>query len=156
MHIFRIYNPIIGCHIRAMMEYQTEIVALGLIDWTVAQVIALIFYRTSIVIFTQKPANSFSASGNDLTAFGERMTRSYANSTEFVPLILGVLLYAIATNQTNLTDGLAFYVLAARMAHSSLHVLSTSQLAVGIRSLLLWIQIGISMIWILLLARTLL
>lgn len=134
-----------------MIEYKTEIVALGLIAWTIALVVALIFYRTSVVIFTKKAANSFSPSGGDLTAFGERFTRSYANCTEFVPLALGILLFAIATDQTNVTDGLAFYFLVARMAHSSLHILSTSPTAIGVRSLLFWIQIVISAIWILLL-----
>lgn len=137
-----------------MIEYQTEIVALGLIAWTIALLIALICYRTSVVISTQKPANSFSPSGDDLTAFGQRLTRAYANSTEFVPLILLILLYAIATDRTNVTDGLALYVLVARVTHSSLHIISTGLRAAGVRSLLLWVQIGISMIWLLLLTRS--
>jgi len=152
MHFYAIYHPILFVHHSVMIKNQTEIAALGLIAWTVALLFTLICYRTSVVVFTEKLANSFSPSGNDLTAFGERLTRSYLNASEFVPLILGILLYAIATGQTNVTDDLAVYILISRMAHSSLHMLSTSLTAVGVRSILLWLQIGISTIWVLRLA----
>lgn len=148
MHIYSIFYALKQCHIVSMIEYKTEIAALGLIAWTILLLIALIFYRSSIVFFSDKPANRFSPLGDDLQPFGNRLTRAYANCTEFVPLLLGVLLFAIATGKTNITDSFAFYVLAARIAHSLQHLLSTGILAVGIRSLLLWIQIGVSVIWL--------
>jgi len=137
-----------------IIEYQTEIVAFGLIVWTILLVMALVLYRTRLVVLNQKPANSFSPAGDDLTAFGMRLTRSYANCTEFVPFILGILLYAIATDQTDVTDGLALYVLGARIAHSSLHIASGRPAAISIRSLLFWVQITVSLYWTLILTGT--
>jgi len=132
-----------------MVEYQTEIVALSLIAWMMILLIMLVCYRTSVVFFTEKPTNSFSPLGDDLSTFGQRLTRSYTNVTEFVPFILSILLFSIATNQTHITDDLAIYILAARISHSSVHVLSINPLAIGIRSLLLWVQIAILGNWVL-------
>lgn len=136
-----------------LIENQTEIVALGLILWTILLVVALVLYRTRLVILTQKAANSFSPTGEDLSAIGTRLTRSYANCTEFVPLMLGLLLFAIATGQTEVTDGLAYFVLGARIAHSSLHIASGKPVAVSVRSLLFWVQITISLYWVMILTR---
>ncbi|HBS36295.1 MAG TPA: MAPEG family protein, partial [Parvularcula sp.] len=64
---------------------------------------------------------------DDVEGFGRRLTRAHANCYENLPLAGAVLLYAIATNQTAVTDPLAMIFLGARLAQSLTHLASTSR-----------------------------
>lgn len=125
----------------------TALALFGLIAWTIVLLIGIAGVRASLVLTNKREANSFAPSGEDVSALSGRLCRAHANCYEFLPLALAVLLYAIATDQTGITNGLALIVLLARLAQSITHILSTSALAVNLRFALLIPQIGILLFW---------
>lgn len=131
----------------------TAVALLGFAAWTLILVVTLGVYRTGLVSAGKKRANEFRASGDDLTGFGQRLTRAHANCYENLPAAGAVLLYAIATDQTAVTDGLAFAFLGARVLQSLVHLASTSRAAVLVRFAFFIVQVVILAIWILRLAH---
>jgi uncharacterized MAPEG superfamily protein len=131
----------------------TAIALLGFVLWTILLFVTLAVYRTSLVFAGKKKANEFRASGEDLQGFGQRATRAHANCYENLPAAAAVLLYAIATGQTAITDELAFAFLGARFLQSLTHLASTSRPAVLVRFAFYIVQIVILLIWILKLAH---
>lgn len=127
----------------------TTIIALsGYIAWTILLTLILISYRSAMVVKGHKAANQFSATGEDVTPLGLRLTRAQANCVESFPLVGGTLLLALAIDQHVLTDSLAIVVLAARLAQSCVHILSTSVAAVQLRLVLFLVQLGICLYWL--------
>ena len=59
-----------------------------------------------------------------------------------------LILLALATGNGAITDPLARWVLVARVAQSTVHLISTSELAVTIRATLFSVQLGIMGYWI--------
>jgi uncharacterized MAPEG superfamily protein len=81
--------------------------------------------------------------------FGNRLTRAQANCVECFSFIGGVLLLAIATDSTSITNGLAHILLGARLGQSIVHLVSTSDVAIQARFVLFLIQFGIVIYWVL-------
>ena len=127
----------------------TAVTLLSLVAWFLFLLLVLAVVRTSLVITGKRASNSFTASGDDMDAFGKRLTRAHANCYENLPVVAAVLLYAIATNQTGLTDGLAYAFLGARIAQSLAHFVSTSRPFVTIRFAFFVIQFAILIVWLL-------
>lgn len=127
----------------------TAAALLGFAAWTLLLLMTLGSVRTSAVVAGKRAPNSFSPSGDEMDGFGKRLTRAHANCYENLPLAAAVLLYAIATNQTAITDGLAYIFLAARMAQSTTHLISTSNTFVRIRFFFFLAQIAILIVWLL-------
>lgn len=121
---------------------------LALVGWSIALVMALGVFRSALVLRGYRKANSFSASGDDFNGFGQRLTRAHANCYECLPLVAIVLLYAIATGQAVVTDGLAFVVLGARMAQSITHLISTSHIFVLLRFGFFLVQLLVVLYWL--------
>ncbi|MEM1111208.1 MAG: MAPEG family protein [Pseudomonadota bacterium] len=126
----------------------TIIALAGYIAWTVLLLLALIGYRSAAVAKGEKMANEFSASGDDVSALGQRITRAQANCVEIFPIVGGTLLLALAADQTAVTDGLALVVLGARLAQSVVHMLSTAVMAVQLRLVFFAVQLGICLYWL--------
>lgn len=133
----------------------TAVALLGFAAWTILMVMLLGLTRTGLVFAGKKKSNDFKATGEDLGSFGYRATRVHANCYENLPAAAAVMLYAIATNQTAITDPLAFIFIALRVAQSSVHLLSTAQPMVMIRFALYIGQNAILIYWILALAHLL-
>ncbi len=127
----------------------TEITLLGLVLWGVLLVLSLGALRSMAVLTEGRAANSFDPSGNDLGGLGKRLTRAHANCYEFLPIAGLVLLYAIATEQTAVTNGLAFVFFGARIAQSLVHMISTSSTFVLVRFGFFGIQLVILIFWLL-------
>ncbi len=127
----------------------TATVLLSLVAWTLLHLMALGALRSYLVMTAGRAANSFAPQGDDLEGFGKRLTRVHANCYEFLPIASLVLLYAIATGQTAMTDGFAFAFLGARIAQSITHVISTSNAFVLIRFGFFFVQIAIVIFWLL-------
>lgn len=127
----------------------TALALLGFAFWTILLVVMLAAFRVSMVFAGKKSAASFSPIGDDVEGFGRRLTRAHANCYENLPLAGAVLLYAIATNQTAITDGLAMAFLGARLLQSLTHLASTSRPAVTLRFAFYVVQILILAYWIL-------
>ncbi|MEZ5922329.1 MAG: MAPEG family protein [Parvularculaceae bacterium] len=131
----------------------TAMALLGFVLWTILLVGFLAIYRSGVVMGGGKKSNQFQPSGDDLTGFGRRLTRAHANCYESLPIAGSVMLYAIATNQTVITDGLALPFLGARLLQSLTHLISTSETAVLFRFVFFLVQVGIVVFWILKLAH---
>lgn len=127
----------------------TATALLAFVAWSIFLLMLLGAYRTSLVFGGKRAANSFAASGEDMEGFGKRLTRAHANCYEALPIAAAVMLYAIATNQTGLTDGLAYWLLGARLAQSITHLISTSAFFVTVRFGFFLVQIAIVIIWLL-------
>ncbi|MEL7490643.1 MAG: MAPEG family protein [Pseudomonadota bacterium] len=127
----------------------TAVALLTFASWTLILVVSLGLLRSATVMAGNRTANSFSASGEDMPGLGQRLTRAHANCYEFLPVAGVVMLYAIGTDQTALTDGLAYAFIGARIAQSLVHIASTSNIMVLVRFGFFGVQIGILIFWLL-------
>jgi len=116
--------------------------------WSLLLVVGIGLYRAFIAMTAGKALNDFSPTGCDLPAFGQRLTRAHANTYEFLPIAGAVMLYAIATHQTVITDELALPFIAARLAQSVVHIASTNPLAVLVRFAFFFVQVCFVAWWI--------
>lgn len=111
------------------------------------------YVRVNLTLSGTRQPNSFDPSGIDVSPFANRLCRAHANCYENFPIFGGLLLLAIAMDTTSITDGLAYYFLAARILQSLTHLASSSNVAVHIRFAFFLVQIGIAISWILQFAR---
>ncbi|MDQ7048161.1 MAG: MAPEG family protein [Enterobacterales bacterium] len=118
------------------------------IAWILALLSILGGLRTYLTLVGKKAVNSFSPAGSDVSEFSGRLCRAHANCYEFFPIAGGLLLIALATGQTAITDPLALYFVIARILQSVTHLLSTSVIAVFIRFGFFLVQIVICVKWV--------
>ncbi len=130
------------------MQSASALAILGLAAWFILSLLMLASLRLYHTLVIGKAANSFRPDGTDLPGFGQRLSRVHANCFENIPLYMAVLLYAVATEQTGVTDGGASTLLYARMAQSVVHAASTSVPAVYLRFILFALQNGLIAWWI--------
>jgi uncharacterized MAPEG superfamily protein len=121
---------------------------LGYVAWTLALISVNEVLRTILVLSGKKAANSFHPDGADVSPFAHRLARAHANCIENFPIIGGLLLLALVTGQHAVTDPLAPWVLAARIAQSCTHLLSTSSMAVFVRFAFYAVQLAIAAWWV--------
>ena len=110
-------------------------------------ILVIVGQRTVLTITGKRKANEFPPTGDGSSALTCRLLRAHANMYEAFPL-WGLLLLAIATDQTAVTDGLALYCLGARIAQVTAHLVSTSELAVKIRFVFFLTQLAIFGYWL--------
>ncbi|WP_269532236.1 MAPEG family protein [Chitinimonas sp. BJYL2] len=123
-------------------------VLLLFISWTIVLLLAMEIVRGYLVLAGRVKSNEFRPDNANLSPFMQRLTRAHANCLEGLPVIGGVLLLALATGRSDVTDALAPWVLLARVVQSSIHVASTSNLAVNARFAAFAVQIGIAIYWV--------
>lgn len=90
----------------------------------------------------------FAPDGSDVSEFGYRLTRAHMNAVECFPFIGGLLLYAIVTEQTALTNGLAMTLLLARIAQTVILLVSVSRIAIQARFAAFLVQFAICLYWL--------
>lgn len=117
------------------------------IAWFLLLLLALASVRT-LAALGGKPANSFRPDGTDMPGFAARLTRVHANCYESFPFVGGLLLFALVTQSTAMTDGLALWLIAARLGQSLTHLASGSVLAVQIRFAFFIAQWAIAARWV--------
>ena len=125
----------------------TAIALIGLMMWSVALTFGLVFTRTAAIMRKEKALNDFQADGRDMSPFGHRMTRAHANSLEFLAASVGLMLLAVATGHTDITDKLAMILLYCRVGQSLIHIISTSVPMVMCRATLFSVQMIILAYW---------
>ena len=121
---------------------------IGYAAWTLLLATALLGYRTVLVLTKRRAANSFSPGGDDVSPFSARLCRAHANCYENLPVFGALILIALVTDHAAVTDPLARWVLVARVAQSSVHLMSTSETAVTVRGTLYWLQLGVQAYWV--------
>ncbi len=125
----------------------TALALTGFIGWFVLLLLSLGGVRILATLKGKAP-NSFRPDGTDVSDFAVRLVRAHANCYESFPIVGGLMLLALATQTTEITNPLALIVLAARIGQSSIHLASTSNLAVQARFSLFLVQVGISIYWL--------
>ncbi|MEO8602128.1 MAG: MAPEG family protein [bacterium] len=124
----------------------TAIALVGFAGWFVLLSIAMALYRLT-AIQAGKPVNSFAADGSDLAPLGRRLTRARDNCYESLPAFVALALGAYIGGRLDVVDGLAMWVLYARIGQSLVHVASTSPTAVQVRAALFFAQVAIYLYW---------
>ena len=128
---------------------QPSILALlGYAGWTLWLVVSLLSFRTWLTLTGKRAANDFLPTGEDVSALSQRHCRAMANSFDNFPIFAVLILVAVLTDNAGVTDGLALWVLAARVGQSCVHLLSTSEMAVTVRFTLYSVQVGIEVYWL--------
>ena len=127
----------------------TQTALLGYMGLFLLILLILAGLRTMLTLKGVKKANDFSPTGEDAGDFSRRLVRAHANMYEFFPVYGGVLLYAMATGQTDVTNGLAMIFLGARVVQALIHILSTSVIAVQARFFFFLVQFFIAAYWLL-------
>ena len=126
----------------------TAVALLGFTSWTLFLVLSIAMFRGYWSVKGGHALNAFAPDGSDVSPFSNRICRAHANCLESLPVFAVIALYALATDQTSVTDPLALYVLAARVGQSTIHMISTAVPAVLVRANLFAVQVGI-MGWLL-------
>lgn len=134
----------------------SAVALVGYIAWFTLLLTTIGTLRSGLVLGGKRAANSFTPAGDDVSPFSQRLCRAHANCYEAFPVVGGLLLLALATGQTAVTDPLALILLAARVAQSVVHLASTSPIAVLARFGFFGVQIGIAIWWLIGMARVLL
>lgn len=125
----------------------TIIAFLGYIFWMFILLGMLAGLRFALSNTRQAAPNSFEPDGSDFRGLSNKIARAHANCYEHFPIIGGLMLLAIATETTGITDGLAYVMLGLRIAQSAVHLFSTSNKAVTLRFVLFLGQVIIAMYW---------
>ena len=123
------------------------ITLIGFLAWALLLLVLMEIIRSQLVLRGKVPANGFTPDNAGLSPFMQRLARAHANCVESLPVFGGLLLVAIATDQTRITDPLAYVFLASRVFQSLVHLASTSPLAVTVRFTAFAVQMGIGLIW---------
>ncbi|MBL4870279.1 MAG: MAPEG family protein [Robiginitomaculum sp.] len=134
------------------MEHTLSTTAHAFLGYLALMLIVLLILaglRTAMTLSGKKKANDFAPTGEDAGAFSRRLVRAHANIYEFFPIFGGVLLFALATGQTGITNGLAMIFLGARILQTLVHLLSTNVMAVQVRFFFFLVQFFIAAYWIL-------
>ena len=127
----------------------TQLALVGYMVLFLALLLILAGLRTMVTMSGKKKANEFKPTGEDVGPFSLRLVRAHANMYEFFPIYGGVLLYAMATGQTTVTNGLALIFLVARLLQTLTHLISTSVMAVQVRFFFFLVQFFIAAWWVL-------
>lgn len=120
----------------------------GFAGWTLLLIFIVFNIRGYYALLRRpmKPVNTFSPDGGDLAPFGQRVTRAHLNSVENLAVFATLVFVAAYTNRLDIMEGTVMYILYARIAQSTVHMISTSQIAVWLRATLWGVQLGL-MIW---------
>lgn len=129
------------------MSSPSAVVLTAFIAWTLLLLALMEVIRSQLVLRGKVPANGFAPDNAGLSPFMQRLARAHANCVESLPAFGGLLLVAIATGHTSVTDPLAWFLLGFRVFQSLVHLASVSPTAVSIRFTAFAVQMGIGLYW---------
>ena len=129
------------------MPTPTAIALTGFIAWTLALLILMETIRSKMVLTREIAANGFVPDNANLSPFMQRLARAHANCLEGLPIFGGLMLVALATQRSAVTDPLAYLLLGARIMQSTIHLTSLSPLAVTLRFTAFAVQMAIAAWW---------
>lgn len=117
------------------------------ISWTLVLLVLMEVLRSHLVLTGRSRSNEFNPENSNLSPFMQRLARAHANCLEGLPVFGGLLLLALATGRSEVTDPLAPWLLGARIAQSSIHLASLSVMAVNARFAAFAVQVAIAVYW---------
>lgn len=118
------------------------------IAWTLFLLVLMELLRSLLVLTGRVPSNGFQPDNANLAPFMQRLARAHANCVESLPVFGSLLLLALATGHSAVTDPLALWLVLARVLQSSIHLASLSVLAVNARFTAFAVQMGIGVYWV--------
>lgn len=112
--------------------------------WMIVLVLFYAGYRIPLVLTFKRPADAWGR-GKPVEDPGivVRASHAHANSVENIPLFAAVVLAAAAMGQSAVVDGLAAWVLYARVAQGVVHLIGTSFVLVLLRATFFLAQLGL-------------
>ncbi|WP_292670161.1 MAPEG family protein [Mesorhizobium sp.] len=119
----------------------------GFVSWALFLLVVMEIIRTYLVVTGKVAANGFMPDNSGLSPFMQRLARTHANCIEGLPIFGGLLAIAIMTSRTEITDPLASWFLGARIVQSTIHLVSTSPIAVNLRFTAFVVQMAIGVYW---------
>lgn len=125
----------------------TLIALTGFIAWSLFLLVLMELIRAKLVLSKSIAANAFNPGNSNLSPFMQRLARAHANCVEGLPIFGGLMLIAIVTDRSALTDPLAYVLLAARILQSIIHLCSLSARAVTLRFSAFTVQMVIGVYW---------
>ncbi len=129
------------------MSTPTALALTGFIAWTLALLVLMEIIRAKLVLTKEVPANGFVPDNANLSPFMQRLARAHANGLEGLPIFGGLMLVALVTERTAVTDPLALVLLGARIVQSLIHLASVSAAAVTLRFAAFAVQMAIGVAW---------
>jgi len=103
--------------------------------------------RCGFLVTKTVAPNEFRPDNSNLPPFMQRLARAHANCIESFPIVGGLLIVALLTDQAGVTDGLAPWLLVARLVQSTVHMISVNVIAANLRFLAFVVQIAIAVYW---------
>lgn len=125
----------------------TALVLTLFISWTLFLLLLMEVLRSHLVVTGRVPANGFQPDNANLSPFMQRLARAHANCVESFPVFGGLLIVALLTDRSAITDPLAPWLMLARVVQSSIHLASLSEAAVTARFSAFALQTGIAVYW---------
>ena len=119
----------------------------GFVGWSLFLLVLMELIRSKLVVMKAIPANRFKPDNSNLSPFMQRLARAHANCVEGLPIFGGLMLIAVVSGRSAVTDPLAYAFLAARILQSIIHLSSLSALAVTLRFSAFAVQMGIGVYW---------
>lgn len=120
---------------------------MAVLYYVLLMVVLVLFYagyRIPLVLSFKKPADSWTR-GNAATDPGVivRASHAHANMVENLPLFAAVVFAAALMERNTVVDGLACYVVYARIAQIVVHLIGTSFFLVLLRATFFLVQLGL-------------
>lgn len=125
----------------------TALVLTLFIAWTLLLLVVMEVLRSHLVVTGRMAPNAFQPDNANLSPFMQRLARAHANCVESLPVLGGLLVVALVTGRSGITDPLAPWLLAARVIQSGIHLASLSPVAVTARFSAFAVQLGIAVFW---------
>ncbi len=122
---------------------------IGFTAWTLAIVFIVLNWRV-IEVLRGKPANSWTrGTAIESPSFVKRAEHAHLNCLENLPIFAVIVLAAQALGKSAVVDAVACWVLYARIAQSSVHLIGTQPMLVLVRASFYGIQVGLFayMLW---------
>lgn len=119
----------------------------GFIAWSLFLLVLMEAMRSNLVLTRQVPPNGFTPDNAGLSPFMRQLARAHANCVEGLPIFGGLMLVALVSGRTAVTDPLAYAFLAARVLQSVIHLASVSPAAVTLRFTAFLVQMAIGAYW---------
>ena len=115
--------------------------------WTILMALVMVTERVLYVLTGRRKINTFPADGVNVSPFQARACRVHANCYENLPVFAALVLGAAVAGRSAITDPLAMIAVYARVVQSTVHLISTSEIAVMIRATFWTVQIVIMIGW---------
>lgn len=109
--------------------------------WTLVLAAVMITGRSLLVVTGRARADDFPAYQYNPAHFLDRVARAYSNALETLPVFATLILAAYYTQQTDLAVGPAIWILLARIAQSTVHLIGVNHWLVQIRFTFFLIQL---------------